>query len=339
MSVRTAPRIGAIACVALCALFAASAPSAASAASLRPGGVALDESLIGARYRSFRNTRQSEVYLGVPDLRAADRRSERDVTWAPGPNEVRFTFDPAADRLTTTVSNAAGEFALEVPELASAIAALGAGRFDAGDLNVVRIHIVGRDAGATVAFTGIDVDGEVLGDVATGAGGDAVFTIHGHDFAAGFTLGGTIELDGGFGGRADRSRIDIEVGVADDPFCIQDEAVAEMRTVLDGESPFRLRDVVGARYERRFAGIDWSFLADDALYLDGRRDRSYALCSTDEGVMMAIPFRSFGATYTAHFALELVDRGFDMHGMQKRVGADGVPSYSDADLDYRFQSR
>jgi hypothetical protein len=341
MSERIEPRVGATVCLALCvlvAVVAVVAPDAASAASLRPGSAALEESLLGARYRSFRNTRQGEVHLGVPDLRQAERRSERDVTWVSGPNQVVFTFDPAADRLTTTVSNGAGEFSLEVPELASAIAELGSGRFDTDDLNVVRIRIVGRDAGSTVAFTDLDLDGEALGDVEMPDGGEAVWTIHGHDFAAGFTLRGTIELDGRFSGRADRSRVEIEVGVSDDPFCIEDEAVAAMRTVLDGESPFRLRDVVGGHFDRRLAGIRWSFLADDALYLDGNRDRAYELCSTDAGVMMSIPFRSFGAYYTAHFALEHVGDGFDMHGMQRKIGVDGVPEYLDAGLGYRFQS-
>jgi hypothetical protein len=336
---RIARRIGAPACALLCAVFAVGAPDAASAAALRQGGATVEESLAGVRYRAFRNTRRSEIQLGVPELAPADRRSARDVTWVAGANDVAFTFDPALDRLTTTVSNSAGEFSLEFPGLATAIAALSSGRFGTDDLNVVRIRILDRDVDSRVVLRAVELDGEALGDVAADGDGDAVWTIHGHDFAAGFTLRGTIELEGRFSARADRSRIDIEVGVSGDPFCLSNDAVADVRAVLDGESPFRLYSVVGTPYDPRLTRVGWSFLADDTLYLDGNRERSYDLCSTDAGVMMAIPFRNFGGSRTAHFALELVEGGFEMHGMQRGFGEDGVPFYLEAGLEFGFRSR
>jgi hypothetical protein len=319
----------------LCALLALAAPASASALGIQPGSAVHEESLLGVRYQSFRNTRAAEVQLGVPDLAKADRRVERDVKWVSGGNRITLTFDPAADRLTTVVSNAAGDFSLEVPELAEVVATLGSGRWSTGDLNALRISLASNDPGATVAFRDVALNGTGLGDIEPGGSPSGTWTVSGFDFGGGFVLTGTIELDGRFSARAKRSRLDVEVGIAKDPTCIVDESVAAVRTILDAESPYHLQDIDGMYYDLPLMSVRWSFLDDDVLYVDGTRDRSYSLCSTPDGVMMSIGTgrRRFP---TAHFLVDVVADGFAMMGQQKTTGEDGLPTYSPAGINFHF---
>lgn len=322
----------------LCAFDAIGSPSSVEAVTLQSGSASFDEQLLGVRYRSFRNTRRSEIQLGAPDPRVAAQRSERDITWVAGPNEISLTFDPSADLLSTTVTNAAGAFSLVLPNLAATLAARGSGRFETDDLNVLTIRLVASDPSSSIALRGLAIDGRALGDLERSTTSDPVWTISGHDFGAGFSLHATLVLDGHFRGRAGQSRVEIDAGVAADPTCVEDAAVAAMRAVLDAESPFRLASVAGTLYDVRNAPIRWSFLADDALYLDGVHNREYRLCSTEEGVILAIPFTAGGETHLAHFLLQLTDQGFDMIGRQK-VPAEGLPRYLDAGRTYRFTTR
>jgi hypothetical protein len=319
----------------LCALLALAAPVSASALTIQPGSAVHDESLLGVRYQSFRNTRASEVQLGVPDLTAANRRVERDVTWVSGENRVTFTFDSTGDRLTATVSNTSGDFSLELPELGEAIAALASGRYGTDDLNALRISLVSNDPGAAVAFRDVALNGNDLGDVETTSSAAGTWTVSGFDFTQGFVLTGTIYLDGRFSARAKRSRLDVEVGVAKDPSCMVDESVAAVRTILDAESPYHLEDVDGMNYDIRLLPVLWSFLDEDALYLDGNRDRAYSLCATPDGVMMSIDFGRPRRLRTAHFLVDIVPGGFDMMGKQRTVGEQ--PAYTPAGVNFHFR--
>lgn len=321
----------------LCALLALAAPASASALAIQPGSAVHEESLLGVRYQSFRNTRATEVQLGVPDLSDVDRRVERDITWVSGENLVTFAFDPANDRLTATVSNTAGDFALELPELADAIALLGSGRYGTADLNALRISLASNDPGATVAFHDVALNGSDLGDLDASTSPTGTWTVSGFDFSQGFVLTGTIDLDGRFSARARRSRLDVEVGVAKDPTCMVDESVATVRTILDAESPYHLDDIDGAHYDIRLMGVLWSFFDDDSLYLDGRRDRAYALCATPDGVMMSINTGRPRRPSMAHFLVEMVPGGFDMMGKQKTIGDDGQTTYTPAGVNFHFR--
>lgn len=326
----------ALAALTTCFGIAASGSASAATPTLQAGRANLEESLLGARYRSFRGTRGGEVYLGVPDLRNPARRSERDLSWVSGSNEIAFTFDPEADLLTTSVINSAGESSLAFPELSEALARLSSGRFGTDDLNALTIRIVVGDAGTRVVLEDVEIDGIPLGDAAGGDEGDDTWTLAGHDFGAGFTLRAKLVLDGRFSGRPERSRVEVAVGVADDPFCVDDDAVAETRALLDAESPYRLKAIVGTPVDLGLAPIRWNFLADDALYLDGQINRAYALCSMADGVMMTIPFADGAEEDLAHFLLEVTSYGFAMHG-REQVVVDGFPTYTDAGREYRFR--
>ena len=56
----------------------------AHATTVTPGYVAPDEDLIGVRFKSFANTGDKEIYVGVPNL-GDPPRAQTDIVWASGP--------------------------------------------------------------------------------------------------------------------------------------------------------------------------------------------------------------------------------------------------------------
>lgn len=85
--------------VGLCLLLGLARPAAPQ--TVTAGLLAHDEDDAGFRYRSFKNTGGSEIYLGVPDLGVAAHRTERNITWVSGTNNVTLCFNATANKLTT----------------------------------------------------------------------------------------------------------------------------------------------------------------------------------------------------------------------------------------------
>ncbi len=175
------------------------------------GSANASEWVIGSRSRSFASDGDREMFLGLPDLgRGGATRSERDIVWAEGENEVTFELDRANDKLVMTVVNTNGTYTLEYTNLAANIAADGK-TYTLDDLDIMQITLSDRDDPAEVSFTDVTFNGYPLGDF--DGEGFLDFTVKGFDFSKSFIMSGTINLSGEFSGSAELSRVEILVGV------------------------------------------------------------------------------------------------------------------------------
>ena len=168
-------------------------------------------SLIGVRYRAFNRPSEKEIYLGIPDLGIAPpRRSQADVTWKTGNNDVTYEYDPATDQLKATVINSAGTFTLMYPNVVSAINTYRSGQNSCA-MNVMQL-VVGsqNEPTGTVAFNNVILNGDNLGNF-SGAGFNN-WTVRNADFGLGFKLTGTIVLSGTQPTSAETNKVDILVG-------------------------------------------------------------------------------------------------------------------------------
>ena len=66
------------------------------------------------RYRELATGNDAEVYLGIPDLGDAGRRTETDLIWGTS-NTISMIYDSVLDKLTTTVDNGTSDWTLEYP--------------------------------------------------------------------------------------------------------------------------------------------------------------------------------------------------------------------------------
>ena len=170
-----------------------------------------DEDLAGVRFKSFANTGSREIYAGVPDLGVGTRRSETDITWVAGDNNVSFSYDQAADKLIAQVTNPAGSWTLEYPNLSTQVASLTSGTYDLEDLNIMQIDVVNRD-NQTASLTDVYLDGISLGDFGVGMTGWNTWWVTDYCFGRGFEIVGTLQLAGTFSGD-EVSKLEIKVGV------------------------------------------------------------------------------------------------------------------------------
>jgi hypothetical protein len=164
---------------------------------------------LAVRYRSFGNTQEPEVQLGVFDLEA-DERVELDLgatAWS-GSNELTFSYDPASDLLATTIGIGSQVLTLEYPSAAAASEAL-TGCALAGMSRLVFTLSAG-DAGTSVVLRDVLLDGAELGSL-SGADGPNVFELGGLSFSSGFTITGDLLLSGVFGSEADLSFAEIAI--------------------------------------------------------------------------------------------------------------------------------
>jgi hypothetical protein len=182
----------------------------AGAQMVTPGFIPHDEDLAAVTYRSFANTGEGEIYIGVPDLGEVANREETDITWVvPGDNNITFSYDRANDMLTTTVVNTEGTFTLVYPNLSSQIAALGK-TFTVDDLNIMQIDVVNRDEATIADFVNVDLDGNSLGDFVSS--GFETWMVSDYDFSQGFTITGKLILEGSFSNDQELSKLQIMVG-------------------------------------------------------------------------------------------------------------------------------
>jgi hypothetical protein len=173
-----------------------------------PGVLFNTEDLVGVRFRSFANTSDPELYLGIPDLRLPSNRTAADVTWAEI-NQITFTYNSTEDKLVAQVSNINGTFSAEYPGIAYEIQAHGK-RFTVNDLNYIQITIGNGDTNATVNLNDAFLNGDSLGSF--GGNGLHAWSVRKNTLNNGFIITGTLHLLGSFGTDPKLSILDIKAG-------------------------------------------------------------------------------------------------------------------------------
>jgi len=173
-----------------------------------PGILPNTEDLIGVRFRSFANTSDPEIYLGIPDLRLPSNRTVADVIWAEF-NRITFTYSSTEDKLVAEVSNTNGTFGAEFTDIAYEILAHGK-KFTLNDLNYIQITILNGDSKTTVNLNDAFLNGDSLGSF----GGNCLhaWSVRTHTINNGFTITGTLHLLGAFGTNPKLSILDIKAG-------------------------------------------------------------------------------------------------------------------------------
>lgn len=236
--------------------------------SVEPGYSAYDLQLGGARYRSFANTGGDEIYVGVPDLGRGAARAQRNIRWA-AVNTVGFAVDPQADVLEAWVVNENGVYTLAYDDWFARRAALDGG--DVPGLNVLHISMAGRDAGSTVAFEEVTINGMELGDFEPVDGWND-WMVEGVDLVDGFVIEGVLVLDGPFSNSQERSRLEIKAGWRAPPACMP---------IVQAVAP----------NDRRLPGIDAACCVIDGAYTEGNR-LDYLRCVIREAVARRITWRT-----------------------------------------------
>ncbi len=170
------------------------------------------------RWRSFGDTGEDEVYLGVGNLGADERVASNfgSTPWGSS-NSVSFAYDPANDKLTTQVQiDQQTSFSLEYPNFASELASRTTCTLES--LNALVITAVAGDPETTVIMNGINYN-DGTNDIAigdwSGTSDPSILEIAeadlGVDFRDGFTITGTLALSGSFGVDPELSRFEIAV--------------------------------------------------------------------------------------------------------------------------------
>jgi hypothetical protein len=168
-------------------------------------------SLLGVRYQAFNRPSEKEIYLGIPDLGIAPpHRTQADLTWKTGNNDITFEYDPASDQLKTTVINSAGTFTLTYPNVAASINSYLPGQ-NICAMNVLQLMIGSQnEPTGTVASNNVVLNGDNLGNF-SGAGFND-WTVRNSDFGLGFKLTGTIVLSGTQPTSAETNKVELLVG-------------------------------------------------------------------------------------------------------------------------------
>jgi hypothetical protein len=204
----------------LAALGAASAMTAsaitiAAGAYIGSGGTGTGESLASDRFRSFQPTGGDENYLGVPGLGTAGNRVAQQLNWMTDANnpltsfDFTFKYDQANDKLVSTILNSTISWNNWSTSLASRGKTKGA-----ADLNAFQISIGNRDAGSSVYLTDMVLDGTALGGFSGANPSYLDWLVTGSDMnlTDGFTLSGTLWLQGPFSGSQENSVVNLTAG-------------------------------------------------------------------------------------------------------------------------------
>lgn len=140
--------------------------------------------LFGWRLRSFAASTAKELYAGVTDLGVATNRTEGDVVWGLGDNQLSLTYDKTTNALMATITNENGTYTLQYPGLSATVAP-----------EVLTVSVSALDAGSTVALKSFVVDGAALGDLSV-SGTTQKWTVRGIDFTDGMTITGVVNVSG-----------------------------------------------------------------------------------------------------------------------------------------------
>jgi hypothetical protein len=156
----------------------------------------------GARFRSFGNRGDTELWLGVSDLESGADRVEADVVWltdstvgdgillsydpagAPGGQLLAQVTVPGGDDVSLTYDNVAGNAPAACP---------------ASDVDVLVVEIVGRHKGTLIDLRNVVVNGIPIEPSSfSGTRGTFNWTIAGFDVTSAFTVSGELFLSGEF---------------------------------------------------------------------------------------------------------------------------------------------
>jgi len=154
---------------------------------------AVTDNMPSVRYRSFKNTGEDEIYLGVHDLGNPINRTQLDLgqeKWGYS-NDITFTYDPTSDKLTTTVNTGSQNFILEYLDLSN-IADPGL----LANLNYMQIDVVNRGFETMVDFVNVKLNEIPLGNFISYDW--QTWMVTDFDFSKGFTITGRLDLGGTF---------------------------------------------------------------------------------------------------------------------------------------------
>jgi hypothetical protein len=178
------------------------------------GGVGTGQSLAGDRFRSFQPTGGDENYLGIPSLGTAANRVARGLNWMTDANnpltsfDFTFQYDHTNDKLVSTIFGGSLEYTGWSTKLAGAGKTKGA-----ADLNAFQISVGDRDANSDVYLTDLVLDGIALGNFGTqGVFADWLVTGSDMNLTDGFTLTGTLWLQGAFSSSQENSVVNLTAG-------------------------------------------------------------------------------------------------------------------------------
>lgn len=166
----------------------------------------------GARFRSFFNTGGSELYIGISNLGVGGNRIESNHTWiSPGSHEVVVAYNQGTDTLTGSI---AGTTVLNYTNFASNLSTISGAACTIGNLDVMQLSVVARDAGTTVELNNVDLSGYNLGNF-TAIGNNNEWNnwnVTGFDFNSGFTLTADLDLTGTFSSTQEFSKVEVLFG-------------------------------------------------------------------------------------------------------------------------------
>lgn len=178
------------------------------------GGAGTGESLAGDRFRSFQPTGADENYLGVPSLGTAGNRVAQQVNWMNPDNSLQsfdftFVYDQANDQLVSTINGGT----IFWDDWSTTLASRGKTK-GAADLNAFQITIKQGDIGSVVYLTDMELDGNALGDFYGVDGLNKNWLVTGSDMnlTDGFTLTGTLWLQGAFSSSQENSAVNLAAG-------------------------------------------------------------------------------------------------------------------------------
>lgn len=172
----------------------------------------------GVRYRELATGPDQEVFLGIPDLGDAGRRTQTDLTWGAN-NTFTLTYDPVLDKLTTTVNNGSTGWTLEYLNYSDQVGDLVYGGSQAlanealGKLNYIGISIrLQEKSPAQVNLNNVFLDTYSLGNFVGINQDTASWQVNGYDLSAGFTLTGVLALSNVTKTVADFNYVEIVLG-------------------------------------------------------------------------------------------------------------------------------
>jgi hypothetical protein len=175
------------------------------------------QALIAQRYRALRNSGTSgdkEVYVGAPDLGLSANRTESDLQYG---NSFQFTitYNRAANTFTNTTVTAGGNTLTERVNISQTV--VNAGRnLPLAAMNFFELQVRTGNSSSTVSLTGLTLNGQPVNGSYERANntGISYWNLRNFEFGSGFTLSGTVTLEGSFSNSAEANRIEYSFGVA-----------------------------------------------------------------------------------------------------------------------------
>lgn len=210
----------------VCALIALASPALAQI-TVQTGMGSLDGGNAGAnRFRHFGVTSAAgsgagRNYLGISGLGAAPNRTETNAfNFSTGANPVTnhwsFSYEPANDRLVSTVQVGTGPVnTLLYPNFLANVATLPTVPVDlnTASWNAMELFIVLR-SGQSITLSDVRLNGDLLPTSTFNGVMNTLATwqIWGHDFRTGFTLSGKMDLVGTFSTSQENSTVNFKFG-------------------------------------------------------------------------------------------------------------------------------